>query len=154
MKQNHKNMKFQKSFKKRIVVFLYVCLFSMPLMYSQTPTDNQNMHKINYKYGERIELKIDEVVIIDDSLSLKVTNFTHKRPYVGGSTMATVYVTASKNKVSEEILLSVKGKEGKSIAEDGLSKEERFSTVVWEGYIFQLEKFDYDTSIEVIILKE
>ena len=154
MKQNHKNMKFQKSFKKRIVVFLYVCLFSMPLMYSQTPTDNQNMHKINYKYGERIELKRDENVTIGDTLSVTLKYFTHKMPYLNGPTKATAYLTVSKGTVCEEILLSVIGTSVKSESKEQYKMVQEFSTVTWKGYVIQLEKLDYDKSIEIIILKE
>ncbi|MDO5988098.1 hypothetical protein Q4Q39_11845 [Flavivirga amylovorans] len=115
------------------------------------------MNKTNYKYGDIIELNINEVIPIDDSLSLELTYFTHKRPRVGGSTKATATVVASKNTISKDIYLSVRGINGKSEYKDGLSKAERFPPVIWEGYKFQLvERFksNYGKSIKIIVLKK
>ncbi|TEW52336.1 hypothetical protein [Psychromonas algicola] len=114
----------------------------------------KNMNKINYKYGDIVELSINETIAIDEFLSAEVTYFTHKRPYVGGPTKAIVTLDLSKNEKSEEIYLCVNGREGKSEFEDGLSEVERFPPTIWKDYTFQLsEKFNYGKSIKVIVTR-
>ncbi|NMH87088.1 hypothetical protein [Flavivirga algicola] len=112
------------------------------------------MHKINYKYGEVIKLNINEVTLVNDTFSIELTYFTHKRPYIGGATKVMTSLTISKDNEYEEIFLSEHGVEGKSKSEDGLSKAERFSSVLWKGYKFQLEKIDYNEYIEIKIFKK
>ncbi len=116
-------------------------------------TKKQKMSNINYKYGDIIQVNINEVTSIDDSLSVELTFFTHKRPHIGGTTMVTAYLTISKGADSEEIRLSQFGKEGKSRSEDGLTEEERFTSVLWKEYKFQLVKISYSHFIEIIVYK-
>jgi len=112
------------------------------------------MNKINYKYGDIIELNINETIAIDEFLSAEVTYFSHKRTYVGDPTREIVTLELSKNEQSEEIYLYVNGTEGKSEFEDELSEAERFPLVIWKDYTFQLsERFDYGKSIKVIVTR-
>lgn len=108
---------------------------------------------MSLQYGMTTELKVDEEVRHADGLSVLLTSFSHKRPYVGGPTKATAYLTLKKGRNSGEIMLSIHGVQGKSMAEDGLPDSERYDTVVWNEYEFQLKGFTYDQSIEVITRK-
>ena len=140
-----------KILKQLLILFLILLFQSCATKYKL------GMNKSNYKYGNIIELKINEDVTIDNSLLIKLTYFTHKRPRIGGSTQATATLIVTKDNTLGEINLSVRGIQGKSESEDGLSEEERFRPVLWKGYKFQLaERFgsNYGESIRVIILKD
>lgn len=104
------------------------------------------MANSNLKYGEIIKLAINEKGYFDDSLSIELTSFSHKRPYTGGPTKATAYINLSKNNVDQKILLSVH-------ATDGKPDSERYDSLLWEKYEFQLMSFNYDQDIEVIVRK-
>ncbi len=102
----------------------------------------------NLKYGEIVKLIINEKSCFDDSLSITLTSFSHKRPRTGGPTKATAYLTLSKNDIDEEILLSVHGTES-----EGKANFERYDSLSWKEYEFRLSCFKYDQYIEVIITK-
>jgi hypothetical protein len=102
---------------------------------------------VKAKYGEQLELKLGEPVMLPDDLTLSLREFTHKRPWIGGATKATATVALSKHQLTDIISLSVHGVEGKE------SEPDRFDTITWQGYQFQLKKFVYDSSIELIVVK-
>lgn len=107
-----------------------------------------------YNYGDTITLNINEITPIND-IFLEVIFFRHKRPFVGGGTHATADLIVSDGVTSKRISLSVRGVQGKSELEDGLSKKERFSSVTWKEYTIELvKKFNYGKSIEVVVLKD
>ena len=133
-----------------IIVFLF---FSNPLIYSQNITASETMISSKYKFGVASKLNINEKVYFDDSLSIILTSFSHKRPYTGGATKATAYLSLSKDKESGDIMLSVHGIDGKSKSDDGLSDSDRYDSLIWKEYKFQLKSFDYDNSIEIIVSK-
>ncbi|MFH1125878.1 MAG: hypothetical protein V1703_02025 [Candidatus Altiarchaeota archaeon] len=102
----------------------------------------------------KIELKIGEKAYLEDSISILLTSFSHKRPYTGGPTKATAYISLTKDNTSEEIMLSVHGIQGKSESEDGLPDSERYDSKSWNGCEFRLTSFNYDKSIEIIVTKK
>jgi hypothetical protein len=146
-------MNFQKSSLLKAISFSCVFLFSSPLTHCQTNTNGKKMNKVNFKYGEIVELKLNEKVHIENSLSVILTSFSHKRPYVGGPTKATAYLTISSGKLSEEIMLSIHGIEGKSKSEDNITDAERYDSLSWKEYDLQLKSFNYDQSIEIIVTR-
>lgn len=87
------------------------------------------------------------LILFEDSLSVLLTSFSHKRPYIGGPTQATAYLTLSKNNVSEEIMLSIYGTQG-------INGIESYDTLDTDNYIFNLKSFNYDTSIELVVSKK
>lgn len=94
-----------------------------------------------------------EECVINNTLSAKLTFFTHKRPHLNGPTKATAsFQLIEKNKVITELGLSIRGIQGKTQEEDGLSTKERYSFVVWENYIFQLVDFKYNDFIKVEVI--
>jgi len=95
--------------------------------------------------------KIHEKVLIGNSLSAELNSFSHKRPYAGGPTKATAYLTVSSVAMAEEIMLSVYGIQGKSEPEDLLSDAERYDLSIWRNYKISLKSFNYDSSIEIIV---
>ncbi|MES2284621.1 MAG: hypothetical protein V4547_02955 [Bacteroidota bacterium] len=99
-----------------------------------------------FKFNKSVQIKMNEEVHFEDSLTVLLTSFSHKRPYVGGPTKATAYLTVFKGAFSESIMLSIHGTEGKSDIE-------YFDTLIWKEYTFELKKFDYDTAVEVIVSK-
>lgn len=105
------------------------------------------------KYGEVVELKLNEKLRFEDSLEISLTAFSHKRPYTGGPTKATAHLAISKHAVSDEIAVSVYGVAGKSESEDGLADANRYDSLVWMEYHFQLKRFDYDQSIQITVSK-
>lgn len=105
------------------------------------------------KYREIVALKMNEKLIFEDSLSIILTNFSHKSPYTGGPTKATAYLSISKDTLVEDISISVHGVDGKDEGNDGLSETDRYDTIQWQEYTIQLKKFDYDKSIEIIVLR-
>ncbi|MEP7253293.1 MAG: hypothetical protein ABI683_12960 [Ginsengibacter sp.] len=104
------------------------------------------MTNSNFKYGDTVKLPINEKEYFEDSLCIELTSFSHKRPYTGGSTKATAYINLSKNNRANKILLSVHGTDGKPGAE-------RYDSLSWDEYEFQLKSFSYDQFIEIIVTK-
>ena len=99
---------------------------------------------MNFKYGASIKLNINEEIQFEDNLSILLTSFSHKRPFVGGSTKATAHITLTTNKICEENSLSIHGTEGKSYTE--------YDSLLWNEYEFQLKEFNYNESIEIIVI--
>ena len=111
---------------------------------------------VDSREGERmvVTLRLGRRVRISRSLTLVLTSFTHKRPFVGGPTKATATLEVTTRSpgtraVVEYVELSEHGIEGKSREEDGLSLEERYDTVEWRGWTFRLTDFTYDDRIVV-----
>ena len=81
-----------------------------------------------------------------DGLSIFLSSFSHKRPHTGGPTKATAYLNLAKENVTEQILLSVHGTDGKP-------RVEHYDSLLWNEYEFQLKSFNYDKDIELIVIK-
>ena len=141
-------MNIDSNHKIKIVVTISLIIFSMNSTYPQ-----KNKACINVKYDEQFVLMMKETVQFNDSLTLTLTDFSHKRPYRGGPTKATAYITVEKDGIQEEITLSIHGREGKSPENDGLNESERYDTLQWNEYVFKLKEFLYDRSIELIVDK-
>lgn len=101
-----------------------------------------------YPFGKEFELKLNDTVHLTDSLSVMLTSFSHKHTMTGGPTKATAYLTVSMKGESDTIQLSVHGVQYQS---DQLDK---YDSLKWKGYEFNLTKFHYDRSIELMIIKE
>ena len=136
---------FQLFLTKKPIIYFFVLFFMSSSIFCQITNNNQQVTKMNFKYGVNIKLNINEEVQFDDNLSIVLTSFSHKHPFVGGSTKAIAYVTLSKNEISEENSLSIHGIEGKPHIEYG--------SLLWNEYEFQLKAFNYDESIEIIVNK-
>ncbi|HNP18457.1 MAG TPA: hypothetical protein PKL31_08500 [Fulvivirga sp.] len=104
-------------------------------------------------YGELIELMINEKAHFEDALSIILTSFSHKRPYSSGPTKATAHLTITNGTETQDLLLSVHGIEGKSEYQDGLTPSKRFDSLLWSEYKIQMEDFNYDKSIKIIVTK-
>ena len=126
--------------KSFIIIFIFVILFISN--HSAFPQTN----KANPGYGTLVVFKIKEKVMFSDSLFITLTSFSHKHPMLDGPTKATAYLNVIRGKVKDDITLSVHGIEGKS--------EEEFETLKWKEYTFVLKKFDYDTSVSVVVSKK
>lgn len=146
-------MNFRNIYVLKALTFLIAVLFITYPTYSQIKPIKQRVIKKN-QFGELVELMINEKVYFEDSLTIILTSFSHKRPYTGGPTKATAYLSLSKGDVSKEITLSVHGVEGKSKPEDGLSDRERYDSLGWMEYEFQLKSFHYDESIKICVSKK
>lgn len=109
---------------------------------------------MNLAFGVTNTLMLNEEVTYEDGLVIRLTSFSHKRPYKGGPTKATACLSVSRNNRSAEILLSVHGIEGKSEATDGLSDDERYGGMQkWDQYEFRLKRFCTGKSIDVVVTK-
>ncbi len=128
----------------KIFLVSFLIFFSCPRIYSQTQTNNNQVENTNLKYGATVLLEIDKKAYFDDGLAVVLTSFSHKRPYTGGPTKATAYITLSKDQIIEEIKLSVHGTEGKT-------NDEKYDTLRWKEYQFQLKGIQYDKSIELVV---
>lgn len=90
-------------------------------------------------------LTVGQRVLFEDGLGIELQGFSHKRPRVGGPTMATAYLRLHPVKGdAREMRLSVHGREGQ---EGQRFERERFS----REYEFSLTAFSYDESIEVTV---
>ncbi|MBK8013056.1 MAG: hypothetical protein IPK13_17085 [Deltaproteobacteria bacterium] len=90
-------------------------------------------------------LKVGQPVLFEDGLRIELQSFSHKRPRVGGPTMATAYLQLHPVKGdAREVRLSVHGREGQ---EGRTFERERFS----REYEFTLTAFSYDESIELTV---
>ncbi len=128
------------------IVFLVALLSYRTITYSQIKSDTTKMDTEIFKLNKSVQIKMNEEVHFEDSLTVLLTSFSHKRPYVGGPTKATAYFTVSKGNITERLGLSIGGTEGKS----GI---ESYETIIWNEYTFELKQFNYDTAIEVIVSK-
>ncbi|MES2590932.1 MAG: hypothetical protein V4608_03520 [Bacteroidota bacterium] len=126
---------------------IILLMFLSTAIYSQAKVDSTKITDADFKKSVSVELKIHQVKHFEP-FSMQLTSFSHKRPFTGGSTKATAYITISQGNVSEEITLSVYGIDGKSDKENG------YETIVWKGYQFQLKSFNYDDSIGIIVTKQ
>ncbi len=100
---------------------------------------------MDLKYGTNITLNINEEIQFENKLSISLISFSHKRPFVGGSTKATAHITLTKNKIPEENSLSIHGTEGKAHI--------KYDSLLWNDYKIQLKAFNYNESIEILINK-
>lgn len=131
------------SFEKCMLITLLALYASFAS--AQTHSRNLTMAQDQIGDGQLIKLPIHTTIQIDDSLKITVTYFTHKRPYVGGATQASAYMTMSLGDESEQIHLSVRGREG--------FNEQRYDSLDWQNYHIQLKGFVYDEFIEILITK-
>lgn len=107
-----------------------------------------------YKHSEIIKIDIEKSTLTKDGLLIKFVACSHKRPYIGGATKATIHLEVSKDSVSHAINLFKRGVQGKSPNEDGLSNSERYPPVFWEDYKFKLKKLNYGKSVEIQVFKD
>ncbi len=131
------------------VLFGLSFLFSTHPIYSQVKSSTM----INATYEKLFELKINEEVHFEDSLSILLTAFSHKRAHVDGPTKATAYLTISKNNMSENVMLSVHRTQSKSKNGDKLNLE-HYDLLYWKEYFIEMKDFHYDQSIEIIVNKK
>lgn len=132
----------------KVFPILFLIFFISPTVYSQTLPNNQKVENTNLKYGVTEILKIDKKAYFDDGLAMTLTSFSHKRPYTGGPTKATAYITVSKGEITDNKTLSAHGTEA-----DGKPNLERYDSLIWKEYELQLRSFQYDKSIELIVTK-
>ena len=104
------------------------------------------MININLKYDDIFKFNINETSTFDDGLSITLSSFSHKHSLTGGPTKATAYLNLDKGNVTEQILLSVHGTDGKP-------EVEHYDSRHWNEYEFQLKSFNYDKDIELIVTK-
>jgi len=140
-------MRARKKAAFKSIVFLFALLSFRTITYSQIKPDITKMAPQNFKLNKSVQINMKEEVHFEDSLTVLLTSFSHKRPFVGGPTKATAYLTVIKDALSENIMLSIHGTEGKADIE-------YFDTLVWKEYTFELKKFNYDTSVDIIISKK
>lgn len=133
-------MKIKTFYIKKIIIFSFTFLISVPLSYSQTTPNTQRMQKKNYKYGEDIELKINENFITEDNMSIKLDHFINKRVFPGQPSEARVILMVSKGSKKTSLTFSVV---------DGNDNVLEF----WNGYKFQLKRMNYEESIKIVITK-
>ncbi len=129
----------------KMIITIGVFLFSITSSYSQTIDVKKGMKKKEHKYGEVSILIINEKAHFKDSLTVLLTGFSHKEPYVGGPTKATAYFTVSRGDIIEKISISSHGRDG--------HPEIYYDSLSWNKYEFNLKSMDYDNSINVIISK-
>ena len=96
-----------------------------------------------------IKLNLNEQTKYKDELTILLSSFSNKRPFIGGATKATAYLSLTKDNKTSKISLSIHGIQGKAAKEDGLSESKRYDCVEWNEYTFQLKNFSYDNFIEV-----
>lgn len=124
---------------------------------------SESIKKI-YNYNQdtkckNLRCKTKAILILNESQSFRdlnlkmvLTNFSHKRPYTGGSTKGSAYITIITETKTEEITLSVHGIEGKSgyIPIEG---SDIYDLITFNSLEIHLTKFNYNESIEIIIYK-
>jgi len=145
---------FRKIYNIKTISLIIVILLANHPDYSQVESKTQKMSNQNSKYGVIIELKINKILHFEDSLTISIIWFSHKKPYLGGPTKAMARLSISKGDTIKEVELSVHGIQGKSESEDGLSDFERYDSLVWMEYEFQLKKLEYDKAIHLVVSKK
>lgn len=131
----------------RCLAIIFFSLFFSLATLAQSKSDTINVEPKLSKFNTSVEIKMKETAYFADSLEVQLNYFSHKRPFVGGPTKATAYCTISKGNITEEIMLSIHGTEGKS----GIEAYDKIED--WHGYKFELKEFNYDSSIHIIVSK-
>lgn len=134
---------------------LVVILFTLSASFGSKLASSEQLNEngaLELNFGISTELKLDEKLQFGENISIILTSFSHKRPMVGGPTKATASLLLTKDEHSEQISLSIHGTEGMSESEGG-DTSLRYDRIQWNEYEFQLKKFNYGKSIEVIINK-
>ncbi len=150
MKQYH-----FKSISNSAVILLCLCfLFSIKSVYCQVKPKTQAKAAPFAEYDKKIKIVMNKKIYFNDSLSVILRSYSHKMPMENGPTKATAYLIVSKDKLSQEITLSVHGVEGKSEKQDGLSNADRYENDRWKEYEFQLKAFKYDESVDVVVKRK
>lgn len=119
-------------------IFLIVFLNSCSVL-------TQNKMK-KEKYGDDVRINTGTDVIFEDGMKIRLMYFSHKRPYVGGSTKATAYILLSNGIVKEEEMISVHGRDGESSL--------TYDSLVWKKYTVHLKEFYYNEAIVVMVEKK
>lgn len=91
-----------------------------------------------------IEIRMNRETRLTDSLSARLSGFSHKRPYRNGPTKATAYLTLQGPDTTEDITLSVHGIQGKP----GVAEHD---TLAWGGYLLMLKQLNYDSSVVITV---
>lgn len=136
---------------KGITLSLWAILFLNYSSYAQHKPGNKSMLHQHCRYGEIVEIKMNEALQFEDTLTVSLTAFSHKKPITGGPTKATAYLSLSHGDVREQITLSVHGVEGKPASDTGA---QHYDAADWNNYQFQLKSFNYDKSIKIIVFKK
>ncbi len=127
---------------------LLVCFVIMPDKYIQDISIGLKGKKIQ---NREITVHLSEKVSVNDSLSIFLESFSHKRPMKGGPTKSTAHLVVSKEGHAVKISLSKHGIEGKTEECDGVSENERYDTINCFGYTIKLRELVYNQSITIKI---
>lgn len=130
---------------KYLFILSIIVLFTLGCSHSViNTTTNQVNQKKTSRMGTIIPIKLNEQVKIDESLSVKLIDFSHKRPMIGGPTKATAYIVLLSNGETVERSLSKHGiQDQPEIVE--------YDSIDWEKYVIELNNLKYNHSIEIII---
>lgn len=100
---------------------------------------------------QTITLYLDQPLYIDNGLCLRLQSFSHKRPYVGGPTKVSVDIALAQEEISALVTLAIQGIEGQTEQQDGISENERYGKIEWQGFSIQLTGINYGQSIDLLI---
>lgn len=106
------------------------------------------------QYGVVVTLNLNEQLCFEDSLTIQLTSFSHKRPYSGGPTKASAYLSLSCGNIHKELLFSVHGIDGSSQLGEEHSNVDKYDSIGWMEYEFHLKGFEYDRSIKIIVFRK
>lgn len=120
---------------------VFLLLFTMTI-YNQS----QGQKLILKEFNKTEALEMNVPYGWSDGLTLKLSYFSHKEPFVGGPTKATAYLDFQKAGENGQITLSVHGVEGQT--------GETYDKLQWKDYDIELIAFNYDQSIQIKIKKE
>ncbi len=112
------------------------------------PTEDSLNIKVSKKMknGKIISINKGEELKINDSLSIRLNRFTHRRPmpWVGSGTELMVDLTFTEHDESKEIFLSEQGK-------NRIPNSEHFERLCLDKYNLQLKSYVYDKSAKIFI---
>jgi len=96
------------------------------------------------KSTNMITLQLHKKADFNNTLSLELKSFSHKRPKTGGPTKATANIAVSKDGKSETVELSVHGTEGEK-------DDKTYDEIEWGNYSIKLLDLQYNTSVSLKI---
>ncbi|WP_103069338.1 hypothetical protein [Aquimarina sediminis] len=134
-----------KFFVNKIKSIIFLILFLSNPIYGQQGVDEI---KKNRKKAILVEVKMNEPVLLKDSLSILLTSFSFKRkPHLSdkGPIKIMVRLSLSKGNSCGEVEIRRHGLVGKS--------EYTYVTSSWNGYTFKLRDFNLEGAFEIIISK-
>lgn len=137
---------FSKITQLHIVIGVMAFVIYSPCLFSQAKTNNSAVGTEKNNFNKIVEIKMKEKAQFGDSLIVSLDYFSHKDTYEGDEGMAMIYLTASKGRISETIMLSAHGPDRKS-------GKYSYGTLKWNEYTFELKQYNYDIAIELIVSK-